>query len=182
MRKNLWTARLLAYLLSVFTVFTVTVLAAGAGSQEDPLVTLSYLNDTFLPDALKQVDEKLASRNEALSKQLDEQIKAGLQAVEGTGSAQTTAPGDTQAFSVVTLSKGQTLTGKVGCEVMLRVGTATCVSSSSPGLIDETDGSTLGGGKALVKNHLYMMTIDGRGVKAGAASTKVLVRGDYTIK
>ena len=32
-------------------------------------------------------------------------------------------------------------------------------------------------GKALVKNHLYMMTIEGRGVKAGSGTVKVLVRG-----
>ena len=37
------------------------------------------------------------------------------------------------------------------------------------------------GGGALVQNHLYMMTIEGRGVKATAATTKLLVRGGYTI-
>ena len=79
------------------------------------------------------------------------------------------------------LSSGQTLTGSVGCEVLLRVGTATCVASSAPGLIDETTGSTLAGGSALVQNHLYMMTIENRGVKATAATTKLLVRGTYTI-
>ena len=65
---------------------------------------------------------------------------------------------------------------------MLRVGTANCVSPSSPGLIDETDASILESGKALTKNHLYMMTIDERGVKATAATTKLLVRGGYTIR
>ena len=33
-----------------------------------------------------------------------------------------------------------------------------------------------------MKNHLYMMTIEGRGVKAGSGTVKVLVRGSYTIK
>ena len=84
-------------------------------------------------------------------------------------------------FSVVTLSGGQTLYGDVGCEVMLRVGSASCVAPSSPGLIDETDASTLDGGGALVKNHLYMMTIDERGVRATAETTKLLVRGGYKI-
>ncbi len=77
----------------------------------------------------------------------------------------------------MTLSKGQTLTGDIGCEVMLRVGTASCVSPSSPGLIDETTAGTLNNGGALVTNHLYKMTIEGRGVKAGSATTKLLVRG-----
>ena len=65
---------------------------------------------------------------------------------------------------------------------MLRVGTAACVSPSSPGLIDETAATTLNNGGALVQNHLYMMTIEGRGVRATAATTtKLLVRGSYTI-
>ena len=64
---------------------------------------------------------------------------------------------------------------------MLRVGTATCVSPSSPGLIDETAASTLNNGGALVTNHLYMVTIDTRSVTATAATTKLLVRGSYTI-
>ena len=84
-------------------------------------------------------------------------------------------------FTVVTLSNGQTLTGGIGCEVMLRVGTAVCVSPSSPGLIDESSAATLNNSGALVTNHLYMMTIEGRGVKATAATVKLLVRGSYTI-
>ena len=40
---------------------------------------------------------------------------------------------------------------------------------------------TLESGKALVKNHLYMMTISDRGVRATAATVKLLVRGGYTI-
>ena len=81
---------------------------------------------------------------------------------------------------MVTLSEGQTLTGDIGCEVMLRVGGAVCVSPSDPGLIDETTASTLANGGALVQNHLYMMTIEGRGVRATAAA-KVLARGSYTV-
>lgn len=64
---------------------------------------------------------------------------------------------------------------------MLRIGSASCVSPSNPGLIDETAGTTLNNGGALSTNHLYMMTIEGRGVKAGADTTKLLVRGTYTV-
>ena len=64
---------------------------------------------------------------------------------------------------------------------VLRVGTAVCVASGSPGLIDETDASTLGNGAGLEKNHLYMMTVSERGVKAAAETAKLLVRGSYEI-
>ena len=64
---------------------------------------------------------------------------------------------------------------------MLRIGSASCVAPSDPGLVDETTGSTLANGGALVQNHLYMMTIDGRGVRAAGGTVKVLARGSYTV-
>lgn len=165
MKKNRWFARMLV-LLVVSGMLNMTIsVAAEAGSSQDPLVTLSYLNETFLGNVLQRVDEKIAARNQTLSQQL------------GGGSGSESAA----TFAVVTLSNGQVLTGGIGCEVMLRVGSAVCVSPSAPGLIDETTAAGLGGGLALEQNHLYMMTVEGRGVRATAAVTKLLVRGSYTI-
>ena len=185
MGKNHWGFRLAALLLASYTLLLVTASAVGgAGSESDPLVTLSYLNDTFLAQVLGKVDEQLETRDKALSSKLDEQMKKDAAALAERYGAETVvsgATGKSNTFTVITLAGGETLYGEIGCEVMLRVGTANCVSPSSPGLIDETDASILEGGKALTKNHLYMMTIDERGVKATAATTKLLVRGGYTI-
>ena len=168
MKKNRWVLRAVVLVaLSVLLNGTVTVAGAAAGDGDDPLVTLSYLNDTFLGNILQRVDEKIAARNSQIVQQL------GGQGGNGSATAST--------FTVVTLSSGQVLTGDIGCEVMLRVGTAACVASSAPGLIDETTAGTLNNGGALVQNHLYMMTIEGRGVQATAATTKLLVRGSYTV-
>ena len=164
-KKNRWFLRAVMLLALSGILSTTVSLAAEAGSEGDPLVTLSYLNDTFLDTILTKVDQKIAARNSQIAQEL------GGQSASGTA----------LTFTVVTLSKGQVLTGDIGCEVMLRVGTASCVSPSSPGLIDESSASTLNNGGALVQNHLYMMTIEGRGVQATAATTKLLVRGTYTI-
>ena len=160
MKKNRWLLRAVVLVLFCGIMTTSVSLAAEAGSSGDPLVTLSYLNETFMDSIMSRVDEKIAQRNS--------------QGQAGAGTAADT-------FTVVTLSNGQTLTGGIGCEVMLRVGTAVCVSPSSPGLIDESSAATLNNSGALVTNHLYMMTIEGRGVKATAATVKLLVRGGYTI-
>lgn len=159
MKKDRWLLRSVALLALSALLMTTVSLAAEAGSSGDPLVTLSYLNDTFFSQIMQRVDQKIAERT-------------GQAVPGGTSSA---------SFAVVTLSEGQTLTGGVGCEVMLRVGSAVCVSPSDPGLIDETTASTLANGAPLVQNHLYMMTIEGRGVRAAAATTKVLARGSYTV-
>ena len=158
MKKDRWLLRAVVLLVLSALLMTTVSLAAEAGSSGDPLVTLSYLNDTFFSQIMQRVDQKIAER---------------------TGQA---VPGGTaSSFEVVTLSEGQALTGGIGCEVMLRVGGAVCVSPSDPGLIDETTATTLSNGASLAQNHLYMMTIEGRGVRATAAVTKVLARGSYTV-
>ena len=154
--KNRWGLRLIGLLAVSCVAMSGVSLAVEPGSATDPLITLSYLNETFMGQIMDRVDQKIAQRNSGL----------GQSGVE---------------FAVVTLSKGQVLTGDIGCEVMLRVGSATCVAASTPGLVDETSGSTLSGGGALAANHLYMMTVENRGVKAGADTVKLLVRGTYTI-
>lgn len=168
--KKKWFARILA-VVALFGAMNLTVsFAAEPGSNQDPLVTVSYLNETFMNAILEQVDMKIAQRNSQIA-----------QLMSGQGGQASSGENTTLTFSVVTLSNGQTLYGDIGCEVMLRVGSAVCVSASNPGLIDETDAGILNGGGELVKNHMYMMTIEGRGVKATAETTKVLVRGGYTI-
>ena len=171
--KKKWFARILA-VVALFGAMNLTVsFAAEPGSNQDPLVTVSYLNETFMNAILEQVDMKIAQRNSQIAQLMSGQVGQGGQASSGENT--------TLTFSVVTLSNGQTLYGDIGCEVMLRVGSAVCVSASNPGLIDETDAGILNGGGELVKNHMYMMTIEGRGVKATADVTKLLVRGTYSI-
>ena len=164
MKKHTVLTKVLAGGLVTVTLLGVAFAAGQQGTQSDPLVTLSYLNDVFLGQIMTKVDQKITARNSQLLQQSGG--AGGMSGVE---------------FAVVTLSKGQVLTGDIGCEVMLRVGTASCVSPSNPGLIDETTAASLNNGGALAANHLYMMTIEGRGVKAGSDTTKLLVRGSYTI-
>ena len=149
-------------------LFTVAYSAnANAGGSNDPLVTKSYLDGPFLRQVQTLVDQAVDARKAELE-----------QAAQGQGGG--TSVGN--VFTVVTLNKGQTLVGDVGCEVMLRVGSATCGTTDSVGLIDTTTGTNLGGGGSLVTNHLYMVTISTRSVTAASGTVKVLVRGPYTVR
>ncbi len=176
MKKNRWLQRATGLLL-ITLMLIATVSAAAIGTADDPLVSLSYLQKTFLGQVMADVDAMLTQRDAELTAELDEKIAAAAENQKETPEGITN-----RTFAVVTMSKGQVLMGEIGCEVMLRVGTADCVSSSNPGLIDQTDASILNNGGALVKNHLYMMTIEDRGVKATANTVKVLVRGTYTLE
>lgn len=175
MKKSRWLTG--AALLLLMALLMGTVSATGIGTENDPLVSLSYLQETFLPQILSGVDAMLEERDTQLIEHVDEAV-AGVQESWPDSESGTT----NRTFAVVTLSKGQKLMGEIGCEVMLRVGTAVCRAPSKPGLIDQTEGAAINDGDELVKNHLYMMTIEDRGVEATAKTVKVLVRGTYTIQ
>lgn len=142
-------------LLALCAIAGITVYAAyNYGTKDDPLITKSYLDEVLTPELMAELEAQLNA-----------------------------AGSDTDAaFKVLTLSKGQTVTCQVGCEVMLRIGTATASGADSPVMVDTTSGSTLENGGALVKNHLYMVTIVNNGFTAYADTTKVLISGSYTVK
>ena len=144
----------LAVLIIVVLLAGVSVYAATSyGSKEDPLVAKSYLDSVVLPKLEAELQSKIDS---------------------ATGNA-----GD--SYSVVTLSNGQRIVGDVGCEIMLRIGSASVSAGDAPGLVDTTGGTTLNNGAGLSANHLYMVTIKGNGIVATADTVKVLVKGGYTI-
>ena len=177
MKDKIFTS--IALIAAIMLVSGATLLAtASSGSQNDPLVTLSYLTDVFKPQILSEI----AQTEQALIKKFDAQIAAyesGLQA-----SPDDFIPDlleDTNVFSVVTIPKGKTMVCSVGTELMLRIGTASGIGSA-PALVDYTTGAALSSESPLVLNHMYLVTIEGNGVTATADLTRVLVRGNYSIK
>ena len=158
--------RILLFTLLALAGLSVIAYTAsgGAGSQSDPLVTLSYLTETFTGQIMDKVDQLLVQRNEKLTAELSGgQVSSGL----------------AQTYTAVTLTAGQTLYGEAGCEVLLRSGAASCIASAAPGLVDTTSGGTIAGGGQLQANHLYLMT-DARAVTAPGGAA-LLVRGGYKI-
>ena len=133
--------------------------ASNFGTQADPLVAKSYLDQTVTPKLQSEFQTKLDTQVQLMEQQISAQ-SAGLN------------------FTAVSLTNGQTLKGSIGCEIILRSGAAT--SSGSAGLSDVTDGKLIAAGTALTANHLCMVSAQGDGVKAGSSVT-LLVRGSYTI-
>ena len=167
--------RLGALAITAALLGTGAALASG-GDQTDPLVTLSYLNQTAIPQIVSQVEEKAAARQKELERSFAGQIEAYKQ---GGGSGGPV--GGSASYTLVTMSRGQILRPEVGCELLLRVGTASVQAGGSPALIDLSDAGTINSGASLTKNHLYMSTIEGRAVTATADTVKILVRGGYSV-
>ncbi len=162
--KNNRLVLILAFVLVAVVFAGVGAYAASTlGTQSDPLVTLSYVNERLYPQLVDKISEEA-----------DRAAEEVRQSVSQSG-------GSTDTYSVVSLSSGQKLLGQVGCEILLRIGSAAVSAADTPGLVDMTDASSLNNGSALKQNHLYMVTIGGNGIKATSA-VKVIVRGDYSIQ
>ena len=160
-------------LLAAMALTAFAALSGGAGSQGDPLVTLSYLNETFTKEILDKVDKAARERDAAVLEEADRLI------VQAERELRVSVSEASPAYAAVTLSPGQTLSGSAGCELILRSGEAICTAGGYPGLVDTTTGGALGGGEALAENHLYLMT-DKRGVSASSEAV-LLVRGSYSV-
>ena len=149
---------------------------AVPGTQSDPFITLSYLTEIFKPQVMAEVSragQDLTQSFEARIRNVESQIQAN----QGSAAA-TPSPAD--VFSVVTLTRGQSLTCSVGAEIMLRIGAATGFGTA-PALVDYTVGEAFSSGSALTPNHMYLVTIEGNGIRAAADTVRVLVRGNYSI-
>ena len=212
MNKKKWTITLSAILLVLLSVAGYFAIAAEYGTQEDPLVTLSYVNNVLSPQVMQKLNDELNKKATEVSAEIDTKVKAAsdeidkkiaeYQAAAASGTlseeminsiadaviAKMQAEKDDEetakapVWELVTLKKGQQINFRLGCEFVLRVGEATCVSSGTTGPISLSDATVIGPGKKYQPNHLYLVTIDtGRGLKADTDTVKVLVCGDYTI-
>ena len=187
------------FMVCLFVWGSIAVMAEQGGS-DDPIVTKSYIDSVLTPSVNEKIDEVVAQKMAESKSYVDTAIsnhKAYI-AQNGGGTGLSRADIDKIAdeviaemqkegisagasWSVVTVDAGKTLKAKVGTEIVLRIGSATCYSPGSVGIVNLTSGSVLSPGSALSANNLYMVSIEDRGFKAGSNGATVLVSGSYTI-
>ena len=160
--------RMLPLLLLMLLLLPFVISAdAEYSSADDPLVSLSYVNDVLAPEIVAQVMERVEA----------EYVKMSEISLASAGS-----------YTVLTLTKGQTLMARSVCEVVVTDGTALTVVTSSAniakgqGIVDLTAGNVAVNRTALPVNHyLVIPKADGRGFSVSSDTVSVLVRGDYYI-
>ena len=158
---------------AIIFVMIITILTFGVSADEayssknDPLVSLSYVNDVLGPQIMSQVIEKIESQYVKISDITD--MMSG-------------------ELTLVTLSKGDTLMSKGVCEIVLLSGNATTLITASSnieagqGLVDVTDGTVVTNGSLIKANHkIIIPKADGRGIIVTGDSVSLLVRGAYSI-
>jgi len=142
--------------------------------------------DSKLSGYSSELDQKIAefssrytdlANDEEFINKVAQNVAAQVNGQAGTPSGETSS----NVFQVVKVDKGKQLIGSVGCEIVLRIGSAKCYASGTPGLINLSNGEDLPGGSGLSFNNLYLVTVEGRGFTATSNAT-VLVSGPYTIQ
>lgn len=199
-RLGIW---ILCGVTAVLMLAGFYAIAVEYGGQNDPLVTLSYINQVVLPEAKAEIDSSvnaalsryesdLQTQNAQLQAYVDQVLKnysvgaADGQLVEQIAQSVvqqmggTAVSGSTQ-WAVITVPAGKTVTCEIGCQAILRDGAAACVASGTPGLVDVSDAVTLSNGGALLANHLYTVTVQGRGIRTANGCT-LLISGGYTVQ
>lgn len=159
MRKKRLITVLAAVLILALGVGVGVYAASNFGTQSDPLVAKSYLDNVLTPKLKEEYSAQLGKEFAVLDTKIS--------------NVAATAKGN---FSAVTLTSGQTLTTSAGCEIILRSGTALASGS----LTDVTDGAALSSSDSLPANHLCITGTDSSGVYA-SGDVILLVKGSYSI-
>lgn len=154
----------------------------ATGGQNDPLITLSYLNDTVTPSLLQEAKNQATAEGVRLEGMMDTAIAQAEARIDqkiassGGSTGGSTTTGSVSQFTVVTLAQGEVLQLPLGSEVLLRIGEVTVTAANSPALINTTTGASIYTGAKLETNHLYLATIEGHYISANVANTKVMFR------
>lgn len=152
--------------ICIFCVMAIllvsVVIFAAPGTDEDPLVSLSYLNES-ISQVRTYVDQKIA----------------GIGSGDANGSLTPASTGD--KFTVISVSAGERLICGEGTELILRQGTGTIIATDKGGLANVTAGADLKNGVAIPANSLLIVPLaDGRGLSA-SSDMLVMIKGAYTI-
>ena len=203
MKKSRLGTWILCGLTAVMMFAGLYAIAVEYGGQNDPLVTLSYINQVVLPAtkadidssvnaALSRYESDLQTQNAQLQAYVDQVLKnysagaADAQLVDQIAQSViqqmsgTPASGSAQ-WAVISVPAGTTVTCEIGCQAILRDGAAVCVAPGTPGLVDVSDAGILNNGSALLANHLYTVTVQGHGIRT-ANGCSLLISGGYTIQ
>ncbi|MBR2743381.1 MAG: hypothetical protein IKD89_07305 [Clostridia bacterium] len=151
----------LVVMIALFVSLTAGyIVLADAGSSDDPLVSLSYLTGVFKQDVLNEVDKRIDAKIASSSSQ---------------------SSGGSDSYKAIQVSRGQTILGKEGSQIILRSGTAVSVCPGENGLVDTTGGIDLPGNISISPNHVYIIPReDGRGIRM-TNDGYIMVKGGYKV-
>ncbi|MBO7149013.1 MAG: hypothetical protein J6V93_04060 [Clostridia bacterium] len=156
----------------------------------DPLISLSYLNEVFWPRVEKAIldaaDGILHEDNGFFDDPFEDTYEDTSDETEPEDTASSDAPVVVAGseYEVLHLVQGDIVLAETPCELILRSGSAKAyLSGNESGIADLTAGIDIKEGEEFSANHLLLVPRggDGRGFIVTSAEVYIMVRGGYDI-
>ncbi|HEY8500164.1 MAG TPA: hypothetical protein VIL89_06060 [Clostridia bacterium] len=201
-RRVLFIVIALVCVTATFTAANAASTSAQPGSEFDPLVTKSYVDEQ-----IQKLSQKIGSGSGrpstgTSSGSVDEQVINNLRTdvsdltsliIEAYMRIQSLEKQNMeliqkveeleQGFTVVEAAKGQKVLLGAGAEVIVRSGETLAISGEFGGLADVTAAKDLTSGMQVTNQHLLISSRkDGRGLQVVSDMAFLLIRGGYTIE
>ena len=165
-------------LIAGLMIIACIIPAAHAFTDDDPLITLSYLEDVVIP-ALKQ--ELLEFMGENKVEDAEEETQQEVAEKDDTV-ASSEAIG---TYVLLELSKGELIVAESICEFIVRPGSKVVAVSpfEGQGIADITNGIEVLSDEQISINAYCLIPRggDGRGMKVVSDKAYIMIRGEYTI-
>lgn len=130
--------------------------ATALGTEHDPLITLSYLEQVLQPKLKAEAEQQTRDAIAELETRLAEE--------------------NVSVFRSVTVPAGKTMTCDAGCEILVRSGDGYVTGK----VLNLTGGQSVADNTWLLAHNLYLAAEDGATLTA-SADTTLMVRGGYAI-
>ena len=169
----------LILIISLVLIYPVIGFSSSNTENDDPLITLSYL-DFCLDEFSTKVDDNISQQSiivETLENKISEQENTIMSLEEKINNLKVSS----STLEVVELSENQKIILEAGSEIILRAGTAYAITSDQGGLSDVTSGVDIQQDELIPRNHqLIIPRSDGRGVYVDSYAI-FMVTGVYDI-
>lgn len=152
---------------------------ASGGTAADPLVSLDYLDNTYLPDASRQAADRVDAKTQVTYQSALEDLNTKHRAVLarlGGGSGGGPLPGD------IRLKRGDVVSLPTGSSVVLLAGSASAAYISGGTAVDLTAGTELPAGGSVPRYHQILAAENTTAAVTVTSDTAVArFEGAYTV-
>jgi len=171
----------------------LTVSRATAGTATDPVITLGYANQKInntsnegIKAAWKpfsdRVKSKMTAKKDKAMMKVDSKTLLDNAASRYLEHANGARSGKSAKHIILTLKKGDTVTGGAGTSLILRSGNASAVGAAGRVLINVTKGAEVKPGAAVSRNQNYLLLgADGSGIAITSDTADVAVSGGWRV-
>ena len=174
--------RIAAALLAMLLLAGCVAAVAAGGSSSDPLLTQSYLTNTYIPETVEQADKEI---QDGLGKVYDDalnELKAQAELYQARANALAGEGGGYAAsFTEQRFKRGDVINLDTGPSGMLLAGSAS-ISYASGGVVDMTTAADVASGTAMAVRHRYLAAENTLCQVAITSDTAVLApQGFYSV-